>query len=90
MLLLDSVNGNPSSHIGNEALPANVPSLSYDMRTRNTPMEASRSSAIEAIQSCILHLDDVVPKIRKDAPIKLHAVTPFDQVFDTTFGREVR
>jgi len=89
VLLLDCVNENPSSHIGNEALPVRMPSLSYDMRTRNTPMEASRTSAIEALQSCILHLEDIVLKIRKDAPIKLHAVTPFEQVFETTFGREL-
>lgn len=67
-----------------------MPSLSYDTRTRNTPMESSRTSAVEALQSCILHLEEIVPKIRKDARIKLHAVTPFEQVFETTFGREVR
>ncbi|KLO20520.1 hypothetical protein SCHPADRAFT_934359 [Schizopora paradoxa] len=89
VLLLESVNSNPSSYIGSEGQPESMPSLSYDMRTRNTPMEASRTSAIEALQSCILQLEEIVPKIRKDARIKLHAVTPFEQVFETTFAREL-
>jgi len=89
VLLLDCVDANPSSYVGGQALPGSMPALSYDMRTRNTPMEASRAAAIEALQSCILRLEDVVPKIRGDAPIKLHAVTPFPLEFETTFGREL-
>lgn len=64
--------------------------LSYDKRLRNTPMEISRDAAKEALNDCIAHLHRVVPKAKMGQPITLHAVTPFPQVMETTFGREVR
>jgi hypothetical protein len=64
--------------------------LSYDVRIRNTPMETSRTAAVEALQHAIGLLQDVVPQSRLNEPITLEAVTPHNQVLETTFGREVR
>ncbi|KAI0048014.1 hypothetical protein FA95DRAFT_1558551 [Auriscalpium vulgare] len=63
--------------------------LSYDKRSRNTPMESSRQAAREAILETIARLLEVVPKSRLDAPLTLNAVTPYEQTFQTTFGREL-
>jgi hypothetical protein len=63
--------------------------LSYDVRSRNTPMETSREAARVAIESAIAQLKEVVPGVPLDAPITLHAVTPYSQTMQTTFGREV-
>jgi len=63
--------------------------LSYDVRSRNTPMEASREAARIAIESTIAQLKEVVPAVSLDAPITLHAVTPYSQTMQTTFGREL-
>jgi len=76
-LLLDSVSS-PPPH-----------TLNYDVRVRNTPMETSRQAAIETLKELIAQLEAVVPKTRMDEPITLNAVTPYHQVFETTFGREV-
>lgn len=64
--------------------------LSYDTRTRNTPMEKSRHAAAEALQECIKRLEEHVPRAQLDEPLTLNAVTPYPQVLETTFGREVR
>ncbi len=77
-LLLDVVSS-PAPHV-----------LSYDKRLRNTPMEVSRDAAKEALNVCIAQLHRVVPMAKMGEPITLHAVTPFPQVMETTFGREVR
>ncbi|KAH9964488.1 hypothetical protein BC827DRAFT_1187404 [Russula dissimulans] len=63
--------------------------LSYDVRSRNTPMETSREAARIAIQNTIAQLKEIVPGIPLDAPITLHAITPYSQTMQTTFGREV-
>lgn len=76
-LLLDSVSS-PLPH-----------TLSYDVRVRNTPMETSRQAAIETLKELIVRLGAVVPKIKMEETITLHAVTPYHQVFETTFGREL-
>ncbi|KAI0757260.1 hypothetical protein C8Q80DRAFT_1093278 [Daedaleopsis nitida] len=76
-LLLDVVSS-PPPHV-----------LSYDKRARNTPMEVNRNAARDALNECIAQLQDVVPKAKMAEPITLHAVTPFPQVMDTTFGREL-
>lgn len=63
--------------------------LSYDIRIRNTPMETSKSAAIQSIFDTIKQLEGLVPKANMDDPLTLQAVTPFLQEFQTTFGREL-
>ncbi|KAI0768543.1 hypothetical protein BD413DRAFT_127994 [Trametes elegans] len=63
--------------------------LNYDRRARNTPMEGSRRAALEALNDAIAQLQEVVPKAKMTEPITLHAVTPYPQVLETTFGREL-
>lgn len=64
--------------------------LSYDIRTRNTPMETSCAAAMEALDDCANRLVQLVPKSDLDADLVLNAVTPHMQRFKTSFGREVR
>ncbi|OJA18804.1 hypothetical protein AZE42_00841 [Rhizopogon vesiculosus] len=78
ILLIECVSG-PTPYI-----------LSYDTRSRNTPMESSLSEAREAFQDVISRIEEVVPTASLDLPLTLNAVTPFMQSFETTFGREVR
>jgi hypothetical protein len=63
--------------------------LSYDVRSRNTPMESSREAARVAIESAMAQVKEVVPGVPLDAPITLNAITPYSQTLQTTFGREV-
>ncbi len=63
--------------------------VSYDTRTRNTPMERSREAAREALEQCIRRLEEVVPRVGMDDDVSLTAVTPHLHTFRTTFGREV-
>ncbi|KAF8649825.1 hypothetical protein AX16_005590 [Volvariella volvacea WC 439] len=63
--------------------------LSYDIRSRNTPMESSRSAAREALLAAIAQLEGVIPTVNLHEPLILNAVTPHEQTFQTTFGREV-
>jgi len=76
-LLLESVTG-PQPYV-----------LSYDVRSRNTPMETNRDAARIAIENTIAQLKEIVPNIPLDAPITLHAITPYSQTMQTTFGREL-
>lgn len=66
--------------------------LSYDVRSRNTPMESSLSEAHDALVSAISRLKELETSlsITMDQVITLNAVTPFPHTFETTFGREVR
>lgn len=52
-------------------------------------MESSRQAAREAIQETIAKLKAVVPNSKLDAPLSLDAVTPYEQTFQSTFGREL-
>ncbi|KAI9512338.1 hypothetical protein F5148DRAFT_1164193 [Russula earlei] len=63
--------------------------LSYDVRSRNTPMETSREVARDAIENTIEQLKQIVTGVPLDAPITLHAITPYSQTMQTTFGREL-
>ncbi|KAI8995370.1 hypothetical protein BD414DRAFT_479336 [Trametes punicea] len=63
--------------------------LSYDKRARNTPMESSRQAALDALNDAIVQLQEVVPTTPMKEPITLHAVTPYPQILETTFGREL-
>jgi len=63
--------------------------LSYDVRTRNTPMETSCAAAMEALDDCANRLVQLVPKSDLDADLVLNAVTPHMQRFKTSFGREL-
>ena len=63
--------------------------LSYDTRSRNTPMESKRHHARDALKEAIAQLEDVVPRVKLDTPMTLNAVTPYMQTLGTSFGREV-
>ncbi|KAF7319991.1 Histone deacetylase [Mycena kentingensis (nom. inval.)] len=63
--------------------------LSYDVRIRNTPMEQDRAAARAVLVATIRKLEDIVPLADAATPLKLQAVTPYLQEFDTTFGREL-
>lgn len=52
-------------------------------------MESNRQAANEAIQETMDRLKEVVPKSRLDEPLTLNAITPYEQTFQSTFGREV-
>jgi len=52
-------------------------------------METSRASAKEALLDAIRQLEELVLTADMKAPITLHAVTPYAQEFQSTFGREV-
>jgi len=76
-LLLDCISS-PPPHI-----------LSYDTRSRNTPVESSLTAAREALLETIRRLEKVVPEAKLNEPVTLNAVTPHTQVFETSFGREL-
>ncbi|KAH9947687.1 hypothetical protein B0H21DRAFT_737622 [Amylocystis lapponica] len=63
--------------------------LNYDVRSRNTPMESGRQAARDAILDAIAEVEKVVPNAKMEEPITLHAITPYPQVMETTFGREL-
>jgi len=78
--------------------------LSYDVRTRDTPMERSLSAALSSLQTSIDDLTSLLSgdirdgslahgqsefQMKSTTPISLHAVTPFPQVFQTSLGREL-
>jgi len=63
--------------------------FSYDVRHRNTPMESGRSAAREALLETIHQLEETVPGADLNEPMTLHAVTPYPQVLETTFAREL-
>ncbi|KAI0322276.1 hypothetical protein OF83DRAFT_1038394, partial [Amylostereum chailletii] len=63
--------------------------MSYDERSRNTPMESSREAARNAIRETMLKLAKVIPAAAVNAPLTLNAVTPYDQTFKSTVGREL-
>ncbi|OCH96651.1 hypothetical protein OBBRIDRAFT_809126 [Obba rivulosa] len=63
--------------------------LNYDVRLRNTPMETNRTAAREALLETIAQLEEVVPTVSMGELVTLHAITPYPQVMQTTFGREL-
>ncbi|EPS99120.1 hypothetical protein FOMPIDRAFT_125744 [Fomitopsis schrenkii] len=78
MLLMECLSSASSPHV-----------LNYDIRSRNTPMESSREAARDALYATIEQLKEIVPNARMEDPITLHAITPYPQVVQTTFGREL-
>lgn len=52
-------------------------------------MESSRQAARESLLAVIEQLTTVVPEAKLDDSITLQAITPYPQVVQTTFGREV-
>jgi len=76
-LLIKAVTGDPPH------------TLSYDIRVRDTTVETSPESARGALLAIIEALKDVVISTPLDAPVILHAITPFPAVMNTTFGREL-
>jgi len=65
--------------------------LSYDIRSRNTPMESNLFEARQALTNAISRLKEleISPPTELDQAMTLNAVTPFSQTFQTTFGREL-
>ena len=64
--------------------------MNYDVRLRNTPMESSKDAAKEALKDTLRRLEKLIPnEALVDERLTLNAVTPYPQVFETTFGREV-
>ncbi|EPQ60957.1 hypothetical protein GLOTRDRAFT_53579 [Gloeophyllum trabeum ATCC 11539] len=63
--------------------------FNYDVRSRNTPMETSLQAARNALLQTITQLETVVPNARLDESMTLNAITPFPQVLQTSFGREL-
>ncbi|KAF9647508.1 hypothetical protein BDM02DRAFT_3129705 [Thelephora ganbajun] len=71
-----------------ESTPPRV--VNYDIRLRNTPMESNRVAAKEALKETLGRLEKLVPnQALVDEILTLNAVTPYPQVFETTFGREL-
>ncbi|KAF9509035.1 hypothetical protein BS47DRAFT_185316 [Hydnum rufescens UP504] len=62
--------------------------LSYDVRSRNTPMETSSRLARDELENVIKQLQSTLSTVPLEDSITLHAVTPFPAVMQTTFGRE--
>ena len=52
-------------------------------------MESSLRAARQSILDTIASLEKNVPTATLDDPITLSAVTPHEQIFQSTFGREV-
>ncbi|CUA72296.1 hypothetical protein RSOLAG22IIIB_00961 [Rhizoctonia solani] len=64
--------------------------LSYDARSRDTPMETSITAGIEAFQEAIKQLESISKYAPEDLPIVLTADTgPYQQTLNTTYGREL-
>ncbi|KAF9036489.1 hypothetical protein BDZ89DRAFT_1100647 [Hymenopellis radicata] len=63
--------------------------LCYDTRSRNTPMESSRSAAKNAILETISLMEEKAPTVDFNHPLTLNAITPHMQRFESTFGREL-
>lgn len=73
-----------------EALDTPHPhTFSYDTRKRDTPMETSLDGAATALKETVSLLEERVRNVPLDMPLTLHAITPFKQAVQTTFGREV-
>jgi len=71
-----------------EGPPGGPHVLSYDVRSRNIPMETSSKVAREELQNVIQQLHSSISTVPLEDSITLHAVTPFPAVMQTTFGRE--
>lgn len=52
-------------------------------------MESNRQAARDSLLATVQQLEKVVPGAKLDEPITLQAITPYPQVVQTTFGREV-
>jgi hypothetical protein len=53
-------------------------------------MEASLTTAADALKETIARLELIAPSVSVDTPVTLNAVTPYHQTVETSFGREVR
>ncbi|KZV77563.1 hypothetical protein PENSPDRAFT_621082 [Peniophora sp. CONT] len=63
--------------------------LNYDKRSRNTPMETGRAAAREALEDTKQQMANLIPRMQLNAPLTLNAVTPYEQTFQSTVGREL-
>ncbi|ESK98471.1 fk506-binding protein 5 [Moniliophthora roreri MCA 2997] len=64
--------------------------LDYDRsRTRNSPMESSRASAKEKLAETMQKLENIPSTTDWNAPVQLHAITPYDQKMMSSLGREL-
>lgn len=53
-------------------------------------METNRSSAKQALLETVARLQEIVPSMKFEEEITLHAITPHMHSFKTTIGREVQ
>ncbi|KAG7099490.1 hypothetical protein E1B28_001337 [Marasmius oreades] len=64
--------------------------LDYDRsRTRNSPMETNRTAARELLTETIQSLGDLPNITHWNAPLLLHAITPYDHQMRSSLGREL-
>ncbi|KAK7058293.1 hypothetical protein VNI00_001924 [Paramarasmius palmivorus] len=64
--------------------------LDYDRtRSRNSPMESSRAAAKEKLTETIQKLGEISGTVDWDAPVQLHAITPYEQNMRSSLGREL-
>jgi len=66
-----------------------LPTLNYDTRQRNTPVESSRAAARAAYEATISKLETLIPAIHLDDPMLLSADTPNTVAVKTSVGREL-
>ncbi|KDQ20549.1 hypothetical protein BOTBODRAFT_100738 [Botryobasidium botryosum FD-172 SS1] len=63
--------------------------LCYDKRSRDVPMETSLEAARHAFEETKKWLEHDALRVDLEEPITLNAVTPYPQVLQTTYGREL-
>jgi hypothetical protein len=63
--------------------------LNYDIRVRLLDMETDPQAALDVFRSMDQQLDRIVSRTSLNKQIRLTALTPHHQEFDTSFGREV-
>ncbi|KAF9270488.1 hypothetical protein L218DRAFT_952601 [Marasmius fiardii PR-910] len=64
--------------------------LDYDRtRSRNSPMETSRAAARELLTETMQNLGDLPNTANWNAPLELHAITPYEHRMRSSLGREL-
>lgn len=52
-------------------------------------METARAAAREALEDTKQQLANLIPRVQINAPLTLNAITPYEQTFQSSIGREV-
>lgn len=89
-LLLESIPRSKDAQVSKSASKAPL-EVNYDTRSRLVDMERIPSVALDSFRQMDdrLHEDDIA-RIAMDKSVRLSALTPHHQEFQTSFGREVR